>query len=369
MKTDLTQEIVRRLSRLCTNQGVTHLISGNPTNIRYLTGFIAHGVGDALMLVTQRRIILFSDQRYQGTIEQIAAHNPLITAVTWDRTKAYDEVMRFIKRDAVVGFEGSGIYDSIRGMMKAGAHRGVRLHRVKPIIETPRTVKTRTELAILRKAFALSDLAFEYILGRIEVGRTEIEISQELGARLRKLSGCEVVSFDTIVASGPNSAIPHALPTSRKLRKGDPITLDFGLTLDGYHTDMTRTVFLGEPSTKLRHIYETVLAAQQAAEDQARVGMTGQGLDKIARDIIAEADYGKAFIHSTGHGVGLDIHEQPWVGPSKACENVLGPNMVFTIEPGIYLAGKYGIRIENTGVLTPHGFEPFNKSTKALITL
>ena len=372
MEIDL-KSVLLRIQELCQAQGVKYLVSRNLANILYLTGFSVHATGDAVILVTPSKIILFSDRRYEGTLKRIADRNPLVQLFLWDRnTPQTKTIVKFVRKGAVLGFEAESEFSPhmfVKKLKAAARKRGVQTKGTKDIIETIRSVKTPAEIAVLKKAFEISDQAFEFILEKLKPGRTELEISRELGEFLRRASGCEDLSFPTLVARGANAATPHPVPGRRKLRKGDAVVLDFGCIYNGYHSDMTRTVMIGEPGSKLQEVYRIVLEAQTAAEEQARAGMTGRDLDKIALDIIVKAGYGKRFTHSLSHGVGLDIHELPWASPSKMGANILQAGMVFSIEPGIYLRGQFGVRIENVGVLTKSGFEPFSRITKELIIL
>jgi Xaa-Pro aminopeptidase len=176
--------------------------------------------------------------------------------------------------------------------------------------------------------------------------------------------GAEAVAFNFIVASGPNGAKPHAVPQNRQIQKGEPIVMDMGARCDGYHSDLTRTICLGEPDPKLQEIYDIVLQAQLEAEERAKPGMTGQEVDAVARDIIADAGYGEAFGHGLGHGVGLAVHEGP--GVSSRSTAALKPGMLCTIEPGIYITGWGGVRIEDIVLFTQHGVEVLSTARKDL---
>ncbi len=227
-------------------------------------------------------------------------------------------------------------------------------------------VKSPTEIGHIRKAQEITDAVFEEILPILKPGKTEYEIAAEITYR-HLVRGASAMSFDPIVASGPNGALPHARPSDRKLQQGDLVVLDFGCFFNGYASDMTRTVAIGTPSEEARKAYDVVKTAQQKALDAANSLMTTKSLDAVARDIIEEAGYGPYFTHSLGHGVGLDIHEWPRV--SWQVEDQLAESMVVTIEPGVYLPGKFGIRIEDMIVLRPDGCEVLGRSPKTLLEL
>ncbi len=359
---------------LCKQQGVTHLVTRDPSSILYMTGFKAHSPGDAVMLITPRRIVLFSDQRYEGTLRRLAKINPFITVHIWKRMSHLGHcVLQHVRgEDAILGIElGSNLttYQFVIDLRAAAKKSGVGTKRTELIFENVRNVKTAGELAILKRGFEISDQAFKYIIKKIRPGVSEIEIAQLLNAYMREATQCDEISFTTTVASGPNSAISHATVGGRKFTSRDVITLDFGCVYGDLHTDMTRTVFIGEPRGELRRIYEIVLAAQTSAELAAMPGLTGRDIDKVAREFIEEAGYGDLFTHTTGHGVGHDTHERIHISPSIYGDVALVEGNVFSIEPGIYKPECYGVRIENVGVLTSTGFESFSHVSKELTIL
>lgn len=229
-----------------------------------------------------------------------------------------------------------------------------------------RRIKDAQEVARIRRAQALTEDGFAYILPRLEIGRSEREIALDLEMYMRR-QGAAAVAFDFIVASGENGALPHAVPSDRTLRRGDFVTMDFGAVVDGYRSDMTRTVAMGAVSDEQAAVYHTVLAAQTACLQQLRAGMTGEEGDRLARRVIEEAGYGAAFGHSTGHGVGIDIHELPRLSPRA--EELLRVGEIVTVEPGIYLEGRFGVRIEDMVWLTQDGLVDLTTAPKELILL
>lgn len=229
-----------------------------------------------------------------------------------------------------------------------------------------RIVKDDDEIEKISQAQNISEKAFEHMLGYIKEGRTEKEISLELEWFMQK-NGAEAISFDTIVLSGKKTSMPHGVPSDKAIGSGEFVLMDFGAVVDGYHADMTRTVCVGKPTDDMTEVYNIVLNAQETALAAARAGITGKQLDDSARSIITEAGYGKAFGHSLGHGVGLDIHEQPVA--SCISEVVLEKNMLVTVEPGIYIPDKFGIRIEDLVVITDNSCKNLNKTPKNLICL
>ncbi|MBQ3094587.1 MAG: aminopeptidase P family protein, partial [Clostridia bacterium] len=229
-----------------------------------------------------------------------------------------------------------------------------------------RRIKDEREIALIRQAQALTDDGFAYILPRLTVGRTEKEIALDLEMYMRR-QGADAVAFDFIVASGENGSLPHAVPSERRLQRGDFVTLDFGATVQGYRSDMTRTVAIGDVSDEQRTVYDTVLAAQTACLQGLRAGLSGEEGDRLARAVIEEAGYGAAFGHSTGHGVGIDIHEFPRLSPRV--DTLLRVGEVVTVEPGIYLEGRFGVRIEDMVVLTEDGCVDLTASPKEFLSV
>ena len=229
-----------------------------------------------------------------------------------------------------------------------------------------RSVKSEEELRNIQAAQDLTDETFSYILEKIEAGRTERDVMLEMEFFMRKL-GSEGVSFDFIVVSGKNSSLPHGVPTDKKIERGDFLTMDFGAVVNGYHSDMTRTVAIGAVTDEQRFIYDTVLQAQLKAIDAVKPGAVCKDVDKIARDLIDAAGYEHCFGHGLGHSVGVEIHEMPAFNPR--CDTVLKPGVVMTVEPGIYLEDRYGVRIEDMVYVTESGCINLTKSPKELINL
>ena len=229
-----------------------------------------------------------------------------------------------------------------------------------------RSVKSESELALIRQAQELTDKTFAYITDRITAGRTEREIMLDMEFYMRKL-GSEGVSFDFIVVSGKNSSLPHGVPTDKKIENGDFVTMDFGAVVGGYRSDMTRTVAVGGVSEEQKLVYNTVLKAQLAAIEKIKSGAVCSEIDKIARDIIDGAGYKNCFGHALGHSVGIEIHENPSFSPR--CNTVLKSGTVMTVEPGIYIENKFGVRIEDMVFVTDGGCTDITKSPKELIIL
>jgi Xaa-Pro aminopeptidase len=242
----------------------------------------------------------------------------------------------------------------------------VELVAAEDVVEVGRRVKDDEERELIRRAQAATDAAFSAILDRFALGVSEGWIAREL-ERFMLEAGADGLAFDPIVAFGENAAEPHHEPGHRVLEEGDVIKLDIGALVDGYHADMTRTIAFGQPSAELQKVHDIVRQAQQAAIDVVRAGMTGVEVDAVARSVITEAGYGGGFVHGLGHGVGLEIHEQPWLGTTRT--NELPAGSVVTIEPGIYLPGIGGVRIEDMVEVRDDGCAVVGVSTRELIEL
>lgn len=229
-----------------------------------------------------------------------------------------------------------------------------------------RAIKSDEEISAIKSAQKLTDDTFTYILDRISAGRTERDVMLDMEFYMRKL-GSEGVSFDFIVVSGKNSSLPHGVPTDKKIEKGDFVTMDFGAVVNGYHSDMTRTVAVGDINEEQYRVYDTVLKAQLTAIDAIKEGVVCRDIDRIARDIIYKAGYGGCFGHGLGHSVGVEIHEKPLF--NMRCETLLKAGTVMTVEPGIYLENKFGVRIEDMVVATTDGCINLTASKKELIII
>ncbi len=234
------------------------------------------------------------------------------------------------------------------------------------LLEELRTVKTEGEFSLMKEAQVITDKTFSYILNNIKAGRTEREVMLDMEFYMRRL-GCDGVAFDFVVVSGKNSSLPHGVPTDKVIEDGDFITMDFGATVGGYRSDMTRTVAVGHVTDEQRRVYETVLKAQLAALPAIRAGVICKDIDKIARDIIYDAGYEGCFGHGLGHSVGIEIHENPAF--NTRCETVLKSGTIMTVEPGIYLENKFGVRIEDMVYVTENGCVNLTESDKNLIIL
>jgi Xaa-Pro aminopeptidase len=347
-----------------TAAGLNALLVSEPHNIFYLCGSNGGYTGAKIALVLgKNKSILLIDQRYVEEA-RIVAHADRID--TW-KSSGYTDLSGILREIGAesVGFEATHItvkqYERMtkefEDMMLVGASGA---------IEPVREIKDEIEIERISEAAAIADKAFEHILEMIKPGVSETEIALELDYFMRK-NGARQPSFDTIAASGLNSAVPHATPSDKKIESGDFVKLDFGAVVEGYHSDMTRSVVAGKASERQKEIYYAVKQAQETALDSVAPGRVCGDIDAIARDIIAEKGFGEYFVHNLGHGVGLQVHESPTLG--KNCESVLQPGMVVTVEPGIYVGGFGGVRIEDLVVVTGSGHSVLSHATKELLEI
>lgn len=331
----------------------------NSKNLRYLANFTG-SAGE--VIITADKAYFITDFRYTEQAGQQAKGFEIVIH-KGDLYQSLADIMTKdgIKKLAIEADELSlSLYRKVADIFPA------ELIETQNVIENIRLIKDEAELEILKEACKITDEAFDHILTFIKPGVSEIAVANELEHFL-KGKGADGMSFDTIVASGVRSAMPHGVASEKLIEQGDMVTLDFGCYYKGYSSDITRTIAVGEVDPKLKEIYQIVLDAHLKVIAEAKAGMTGKEIDAIARDYITEKGYGEYFGHSTGHGLGLDVHEQPAV--SVRGENVILENMVITDEPGIYIAGLGGVRIEDDLIIHKDGVESINRSAKELIIL
>ena len=336
------------------------IVSALP-NVRYLTGFTG---SNGLVVVTPAGLTLFTDPRY--TIQ--AAQETSGCAVKTAKKPLVTEAAALIARRKLnrIGFERGRMMFDAWERLKEALPLGASLKPVGAVVEELRMVKTPEEIARIRSSVITNSLAFEEVLDRIRAGVTETEIAAELEFQMRR-HGAEKPSFDTIVAAGERSALVHAHPSAEAVGVNQLLLIDMGATRNGYVSDMTRTLFMGKPGRKVRRMYDSVLKAQLAGIDAVREGATAEQVDRAARRVLRGEGLEKAFVHSTGHGLGLEIHEAPRLG--KKDQTRLKAGMAITIEPGVYIEGFGGIRIEDTVVVTAGGCDVLTPTTKELIAL
>lgn len=332
-------------------------------NIRYLSGFMGT---DAYVLLSRAARILLTDSRYT---EQAEAECPEFEIVDYRSSfSGLEEALAYFCTKYQIrqlGFEEDIItfarYQKLQDQLK-----DVTLVPTAGIVLMVRRKKDDLEIELLKKAAQIGDEAFAEVLPLIKPGVTEKDLERELEYLMKK-KGALSASFPIIAASGPRSSLPHAIPTERKVSKGDFITLDFGALYEGYCSDMTRTVVVGQPDQKQRDIYRLVKEAQERGVEAVRAGVMGKEVDQAARHVITKAGYGKYFGHGLGHGIGLEIHEEPVLNPRS--DHLLTAGSVVTVEPGIYLPDWGGVRIEDSVVVRPEGCEIITHTTKDLIIL
>lgn len=350
---------LEKLRTALNEQNVSALLVTSPYNRRYITGFT--GTAGAA-LISAEKAYFITDFRYT---EQANAQIQGFEIVEQTGTLV-DAIAEVIKNNGfdTVGFEKDAVtYAEFERYTDAF---DAKLVPTSGILEKIRLIKSDDEITIIKQACQIADEAYEHILTFIQPGMTELDVSNELESFMRS-KGATSSSFDIIVASGTRSALPHGVATSKVIETGDFVTLDFGAYYNGYVSDVTRTIAVGEPSDQLKEIYQVVLDSQLLALEKIKPGMTGKEADAIARDHIASKGYGKAFGHSLGHGMGLEVHEGP--GLSSRSDVVLEPGMVITIEPGIYLPGIGGVRIEDDALVTENGVEKLTHTSKELVIL
>jgi Xaa-Pro aminopeptidase len=349
-----------RLRALVASLPVDAMLVTRLVNVRYLSGFTG---SNAALLVTADDAVLATDGRYITQSEQQA---PDLERVI-DRRCATALVERS-RKDGIgrLAFEAHDVTVELHKTLRSTGE-GVELVASGALVEELRAVKDEDEIALLRQACAIGDRALTELLATIAPGRTEREIGRDLESRMLD-NGATGIAFETIVATGPNSAVPHHRPTDRAVAAGDLLKIDFGALYDGYHADCTRTVVVAaEPTGWQREVYGLVREAQRAGRRALAPGADAREVDAAARDVITAAGYGEAFSHGLGHGVGLEIHEAPLIGYDSDAR--LGDRTPVTVEPGVYLPGRGGVRIEDTLVVRDGGPELLTTTPKDLMVV
>jgi Xaa-Pro aminopeptidase len=351
---------LNKLYKELNNQKIDGLLVFKPQNRLYLSGFTG---SSAVLFITEKHQFLITDFRY---IEQAQKQCPEFTIVDFKGT-LFDTIKTVVEKTGAknIGFERDFLtyiqYEVLTKQLSFAT-----LIPTKDIVETLRVIKDQSEILKLNKAVEIADAAYKHILTYIKPGMTEIQVALELEFTMRR-QGAEKAAFDIILASGQRSSLPHGVASEKVIEAGDSVTMDFGAVYQGYHSDMTRTIFIGEVTDKQREIYNIVLEAQLTGIKAIAPGKKGKEVDAAARDLIAAKGYGDNFGHGLGHGVGLEIHENPRL--SLNSEDNLVSGMAVTVEPGIYLPGWGGVRIEDTTIITAAGCQVLNKTSKELIVV
>jgi Xaa-Pro aminopeptidase len=335
-----------------------------PENRRYLSGFRANdpqiNESSGSLLINRKKALLITDSRYTIEAKREARDFDVVT-LKWDFIKEFPALLESVKTK-VLGFEGDYLtYKLHRELVKMlkKLRSSIRLIPMNRMVEEMRAIKDQTEIRAMEASAAMMSGLLSEVISGLRPGRTEIEIAREL-EQLAYEAGAEGMAFPPIVASGPNSALPHAVPTNRKIGRKEPIIFDVGLKLNGYCCDMTRTIFLDSPGKKFREIYRTVRNALLSAIEYVNPGTDSTKPDSVAREIIKDAGFGTYFGHSLGHGVGLATHEAPRLGPINPLK--LAKGMVVTVEPGIYIPGEGGVRLEEMVVIEERGARILTKN-------
>lgn len=352
----------KRISRVLTiinNIGIDGLIFFDIKNIRYLTGFSG---SEGTLLVDKSKITLLVDGRY---INQAKTETSNIDIVEYqDKIDAIAALVKELRLTRI-GFESTALDVHTFGQIRTRLEP-VDLFPVAKEIRLLRARKDDNEIALVKKAATLASSAVLNILNCIKPGVTEKNLAIEIDYKIRQM-GASNISFDTIVASGANSALPHAKPTTKALAKGDAIVVDYGAEVEGYRSDETCTFFLGPVDENQKKVYSIVKTAHDLAIDTIKAGIPCREIDRIARDHISKHDIGHLFSHATGHGVGLDVHESPRLSPKS--DEVLEAGMLITVEPGVYIPDSWGIRIEDTVLVKENGCEIMTEASKELTVL
>ena len=353
---------LEKIRELMKQVGLDGLLVTQADNCRYLSGFTG---SNGVLIITADRQVLATDSRYY---EQVRQQSPgwELAEVGYSFSEKMLELLRGLELGACkVGFEAEHISVSTLYSWERALKGRLILVNTEGFVGSLRMQKDAAEIAALKKAVTLADEALAHIFAWLRPGMTELQVAWELESYMRT-HGATALAFESIVASGPNSAKPHARPTERIIQVGEPITLDLGCVVDGYCSDVTRTVCLGEPNdAQYLTVWNTVLQAMEAANRGAKAGMTGEAVDKLARDVIDAAGYKENFGHGLGHGVGLNVHEGPRF--SFTYPEVVSGGAVVTVEPGIYIPGWGGVRLEDMVVVGDDGLEVLTTAPKEAV--
>jgi Xaa-Pro aminopeptidase len=350
---------LEKLRKKLSDENLDAILVTNAANRRYMSGFTGSA---GTLVISQDHALLATDFRY---FERVEKESPAfeLAQVT---TKFTDLLPDLVDKVACqrLGFESENVTFALHQQLSDVLPDGVELVPTTDVVEEIRAEKDDGELTSLQRAIDLTDAAYAHIAASVQPGMTEREVAWELESFMRT-NGASELAFSLQVGSGPNGAMPHASLSDRKIEIGVPIVIDMGAVVEGYRSDLTRTFALGEASEEYLGIYEIVRQAHGTAVQGVRPGMTGKEADALARDVIEKAGYGEKFGHGLGHGVGLVIHERPWLSHRRdGGKDELRAGMVFTIEPGIYLPGEFGVRLEDIVILQEDGAQPLSHAPK-----
>jgi len=357
--TELAERRARLVSRF-DKARVDALLVSSPVNIRYLSGFTG---SSALLVVAARRSVILTDPRYTlRVVQESDCKAKIVPGSPFARLSPIAKQLG-IRR---LGYEASRLTMASYRTVRENLPRTVRLKPADGMVEDLRLIKCKSEIAAIRQSVELNSKAFTAAMNRLRPGWTERRLASELDGQMLRL-GAEKPAFDTIVASGPRTALPHARPSDTPIREGKLILVDMGAQVGGFMSDMTRMASMGDPGRRWRRLHEAVKEAQLAGIDAVREGVTAAHVDRATRRVLKSHKVETYFVHSTGHGLGLEIHEPPRLARKE--RTLLRAGMVITIEPGIYLEGRGGIRIEDTVLVTKAGCEILTPTPKEMLVL
>lgn len=364
----MSQEIIQKTRLWLTEQGLDAFVVMQPQNRSYLSGWLNDDTeGAGILLVSQEKQILLTNPLYQEVAQREASGWEVTIPPPREYAAKLAEVARE-ERWATIGFESAVLTYAEYTQFKEALGGAADLKPCeKSYIENLRLVKQPYEVELLRRAVTITDQTFAHLCTWIQPGMTEKEIQWEVARTMLEL-GADSPAFETIVASGPNGSMPHAHASQRRIQRGELITIDMGARYRGYCADMTRTICLGEPAElRMVDLYELVLLAMRTCEAGLHAGISGRAADALAREVLVAHDLGEYYIHGTGHGVGLQIHEGPGLSEHAPDDMILPAGSVVTVEPGIYIPGWSGLRIEDCGVVTEGGFEVLTQAPTQLV--
>lgn len=357
----MIEERVKKVQRRIRRQGVDLLFIVDRSNTQYISGF--NGTS-SYILITPHEAFFLTDPRY---IERVRQSLPDVFKVICFRNKPWQTIKKIVNQvnPEVIVFEEDLSYADYSQLLSI-VREHERLMGAGKILQELRMIKDPQEIEAMRKACELTDEIFKRLLGFIQPRRSEKEICRQIKMFALEL-GVDELAFPPIVASGGGSAIPHYEPTDKKIEKGELLILDFGVKWDSYCSDMTRTLMIGKADAKVRRVYNTIRKAQQLGVNSLKPGVKAKEVDGRVRTFLAEKGYKREFLHNLGHGLGLQIHEPPLLSPQSSVR--IKPGMLLTVEPGVYIRGFGGIRIEDTVLVKEDGAEPLTHSTKELIEI
>ena len=352
---------LKKIQEALRSQGKEALLITSEANEFYAVGF----KGEGWTLITPDQVFYATDSRYIEAAGRIEGIRPECMS----RERSHRTIMADHVRELgikTLDIEENAMTVSLFRSLKEALPEEVSLENGSDLLTELRAAKDEAEIALMKEAQAITDRTFSAILKELKVGMTEKEVAARL-TYLQMSFGAEKNSFDPIAASGPNSSMPHAVPTDRRIEEGDLLTMDFGCLYKGYCSDMTRTVCFGQPTEEMKRVYETVKTAQETAISRIRAGVIGADIHRAAEEVIERVGYGGCFGHGFGHSLGIEIHERPTAAPSN--KEPVPENAVISAEPGIYLPGRFGVRIEDVTIYRANGAEDITASPKDLICL